>query len=70
MVGNSSNLRYLRIVGYWPFDHGLLVDKSENHNDGKIVLPSVSMVYSPDGRLFYSVGDIGEIRLWTRMGPS
>ena len=56
------------IVGYWPFDNGLLVDKSENHNDGKIVLPSTNMVYSPDGRLFYSVGDIGEIRIINKNG--
>ena len=56
------------IVGYWPFDNGLLIDKSENHNDGKIVLPSTNMVYSPDGRLFYSVRDIGEIRIMNKNG--
>lgn len=51
------------IVGYWPFDNGLLIDKSENHNVGKLVLPSINMAYSPDGRLFYAVRDIGEIRI-------
>ena len=56
------------IVGYWPFDNGLLIDKSENHNDGKIVLPSTNMFYSPDGRLFYSVRDIGEIRIMNKNG--
>jgi glucose/arabinose dehydrogenase len=56
------------VVGNWPFDNGLLVDKSENHNDGKIVLPSTNMVYSPDGRLFYSVRDIGEIRIMNKNG--
>jgi glucose/arabinose dehydrogenase len=56
------------VVGYWPFDNGLLVDKSENHNDGKIVLPSTNMVYSPDGKLFYSIRDIGEIRIMNKNG--
>ena len=54
------------IVGYWPFDNGLLVDKSENHNVGKIVIPSTNMAYSPDGRLFYAVRDIGEIRIMNK----
>ena len=54
------------IVGYWPFDNGLLVDKSENHNVGRIVIPSTNMAYSPDGRLFYTVRDIGEIRIMNK----
>ena len=31
------------------------------HNNGNIVIPSVSMVFSPDGRLFFSIKDKGEI---------
>ena len=65
---SSGSAKDEGIVGSWPFDNGLLVDKSENHNDGKIVLPSASMVFSPDGRLFYSVGDIGEIRIMDKNG--
>ena len=56
------------VVGNWPFDNGLLVDKSENHNDGKIVLPTTNMVYSPDGRLFYSLRDTGEIKIMNKNG--
>ena len=65
---SSSSLVDEHVVGYWPFDDGLLVDKSENHNDGKIILPSASMVSSPDGRLFYSVRDAGEIRIMNKDG--
>ena len=47
---------------YWPFDEGLM-DNSGNQNDGKIILLATSMVFSPDGKLFYSVRDAGEIRI-------
>lgn len=50
------------LTGYWPFDEGLM-DKSGNSNDGKITLLATSMVFSPDGRLFYSVRDAGEIKI-------
>lgn len=50
------------LSGYWPFDEGL-VDNSRNRNDGKIVLLATSMVFSPDGKLFYSVRDAGEIEI-------
>jgi len=50
------------LTGYWPFDEGLM-DKSGNGNDGKINLLATSMVFSPDGRLFYSVRDAGEIKI-------
>jgi len=50
------------LVAYWPFDNGLL-DVTANSNNARMVLPIVSMTYSPDGRLFYSLGDIGEIRI-------
>ena len=50
------------LVAYWPFDNGTQ-DKTRNHNDGNIILQAVSMVFSPDGRLFFSVKDGGEIRI-------
>lgn len=50
------------LSGYWPFDEGLM-DKSGNGNDGKIIPLAVSMVFSPDGKLFYSVRDAGEIKI-------
>jgi hypothetical protein len=50
------------LSGYWPFDEGL-VDKSGNGNDGKIIPLAVSIVFSADGKLFYSVRDAGEIKI-------
>jgi glucose/arabinose dehydrogenase len=51
------------LIGYWSFDDGGLMDNSGNGNDGKIVLLAVSMVFSPDGKLFFSVRDAGEIKI-------
>jgi glucose/arabinose dehydrogenase len=50
------------LSGYWSFDQGL-IDNSGNRNDGKIILLATSMVFSPDGKLFYSVRDAGEIKI-------
>jgi glucose/arabinose dehydrogenase len=50
------------LVAYWPFDNGLQ-DETANSNDATMVLPTVSMIYSQDGRFFYSVRDDGEIRI-------
>lgn len=64
----STYSKYIRasndggLSGYWPFDEGL-TDKSGNGNDGKIIPLAVSMVFSPDGKLFYSVRDAGEIKI-------
>ena len=55
------------LVAYWPFDNGTQ-DKTGNHNDGNIILQAVSMVFSPDGRLFFSVKDGGEIRIMMNNG--
>ncbi len=50
------------LSGYWPFDEGL-TDRSGNGNDGRVVLLATSMVFSPDGKLFFSIRDAGEIRI-------
>ncbi len=63
--GSSSKNDYEGLIAYWPFDGGPQ-DKSTNSNDGKLILPAVSMIFSPDGRLFYSVRDAGEIRIMNR----
>ena len=52
------------LIGYWPFEGGL-IDKSGNRNDGKIVLLAVSMVFSPYGKLYFSIRDGGEIKIMT-----
>jgi glucose/arabinose dehydrogenase len=50
------------LIGYWSFDVGA-EDKTVNSNNGKLIFPAASMVFSPDGRLFFSVVDAGEIRI-------
>ncbi len=55
------------LIAYLPFD-GRTQDSSGNQHEGKIVLPTVSMVFSPDGRLFFSVRDSGEIRIMKQDG--
>ncbi len=55
------------LIAYLPFDEGTQ-DNSGNHNVGNIVLPSASMVFSPDGRLFFSVRDAGEVRIMKQDG--
>lgn len=50
------------LIVYWPFDKDLH-DLSGNQNDGNIILPTASMVFTPDSRLFFSVRDAGEIRI-------
>jgi glucose/arabinose dehydrogenase len=58
----SSYSRDGGLIGYWPFE-STAEDKSINGKDGKIVMPAVSMDFSPDERLFYSVRDAKEIRI-------
>jgi glucose/arabinose dehydrogenase len=55
------------LISYWPFDNGTR-DKSKNGNDGNLILQTVSMAFSPDGKLFYSVRDAGEIRIINEFG--
>ena len=50
------------LVAYWPFDTGFQ-DETANSNDARMVLPTVSMIYSQDGRFFYSIRDNGEIKI-------
>jgi glucose/arabinose dehydrogenase len=62
---NNDNERAEEEVGllaYLPFDKGLQ-DQTAHSNDARMVLPIVSMVYSSDGRFFYSLRDNGEIRI-------
>jgi glucose/arabinose dehydrogenase len=55
------------LIAYWPFDNGTQ-DIMGNRLSGNIVLQAVSMVFSPDGRLFFSVKDAGEIRIMMNDG--
>ena len=50
------------LVGYWPFDNGT-EDFSLSHNDFRIVIQVASMVFAPDGRLFFTEKDTGNVRV-------
>lgn len=50
------------LVGYWPFDNDSN-DHSGNGNDGAVASQAVSLAFAPDGRLFISEKNIGEIRI-------
>ncbi len=56
------------LIAYWPFDAGIMRDKSANQDDARIITPTLSMVFAPDGRLFFSVRDAGEIRIMKQDG--
>jgi glucose/arabinose dehydrogenase len=50
------------LVGYWPFDNGTR-DFSGRHNDFRVVVQVVSMAFAPDGRLFFTEKDTGDVRI-------
>lgn len=60
---NSGNVT-TGLVGYWPFD-GNLKDMSGNDNDARLHFQTASMVFSPDGRMFFSEKRTGEIKIMT-----
>ena len=41
------------LIGYWPFDNNTK-DLSGNQNDANVVSQTVSMAFSPYGRLFFT----------------
>ena len=58
---NSSSVKE-GLVGYWPFD-GSLKDISGNNNDAISRVQTASMMFAPDGRLFFTVKRIGEVQI-------
>jgi len=50
------------MLGYWPLDNNSK-DMSGKGNDGLIVIQAVSMVFAPDGRMFFNEKNTGEIRI-------
>jgi glucose/arabinose dehydrogenase len=56
--GNSS----LELIGHYPFNDSLK-DESKFKNDGKVVTILGGMAFSPDGRLFFTEKNTGEIRI-------
>jgi glucose/arabinose dehydrogenase len=58
---NSANVS-TGLVGYWPFNQSLK-DVSGNNNDAHLNIQTVSMAFSPDGRMFFSEKRTGEVRV-------
>lgn len=56
--GHDSN----NLVGKWSFD-GNLLDSSPDHSSGKLVTLVSSMAFSPDGKLFFSKKNTGQIMI-------
>ena len=50
------------LLGYWPMDNDT-DDKSGNGHDGRIAIQAVSMAFAPDGRLFFTEKNSGEVRI-------
>jgi hypothetical protein len=50
------------LIGMWNFD-GSLQDSSGNNNNGRLVTLISSMAFAPDGRLFFSEKNTGNIRI-------
>ena len=50
------------LVGYWPFDNDTK-DLSGNKNDGRVSIQVVSMAFAPDGKLFFTEKNTGEVRI-------
>ena len=50
------------LIGYWPFDNNTK-DLSGNQNDANVVSQTVSMAFSPDGRLFFTEKNVGDVRI-------
>jgi glucose/arabinose dehydrogenase len=62
---SSSHSKDDRLIAYWPFQEGA-INMSGKQIDSKLILPAASMIFSPDGRLFFSVMDAGEIRIMNK----
>ena len=58
---NSANVS-TGLVGYWPFNQNLK-DISGNNNDAHLNFQTVSMAFSPDGRMFFSEKRTGEVKV-------
>ena len=50
------------LAGYWTFENSLH-DISGNHNEGSLDSMITSMVFAPDGRLFFDEKNTGKIRI-------
>jgi glucose/arabinose dehydrogenase len=50
------------LIGYWPFDNNTK-DLSGKQNDANVASQAVSMAFSPDGRLFFTEKNVGDVRI-------
>ena len=61
-IHNSTDNVTDGLVGRWKFDNSLN-DASVGHNNGKLRTLVSSMVFTPDGRLFFAEKNTGNIRI-------
>jgi glucose/arabinose dehydrogenase len=61
-ISRDVHSPFEELVGYWPFDNGTK-DYSSRYNDFREVVQVVSMAFAPDGRLFFTEKDTGEVRI-------
>ena len=50
------------LIGYWPFDNNTK-DLSGMQNNANVESQAVSMAFSPDGRLFFTEKNVGDVRI-------
>ena len=61
-MSSRNNNSATGLVGHWPLD-GNLNDVTLLGNEGRLITPLGSMAFAPDGRLFYTEKNTGEIRI-------
>jgi glucose/arabinose dehydrogenase len=59
---NIDNNNNDGLIGHWSFD-GTTRDVSNHNNDGRLTTVISSMAFAPDGRLFFSEKNTGNIRI-------
>lgn len=59
----SSFLDDKSLIGYWNFDHNLM-DNSFKKNNAQMFTLLSSMDTAPDGRIFLSLKNTGQIKIW------
>jgi glucose/arabinose dehydrogenase len=61
-LNSTTSITSKNLIGHWPFN-GNLDDKSGNDYHGQEYTLISSMVFAPDGRLFFSEKDTGNVKI-------
>lgn len=62
-TAKNNNSSFKDLIGHWSFNDNLS-DNSVNENNAQMFTILSSMATSPDGRIFLSLKDTGEIKIW------